>query len=242
MRKCFRPALVVVCALTMFSSQCSAQRRGKMMQGGGGQGGAGMMQGAGMQGSNGQGRGGQGPNGQGLGMMQGRGMQQNSGCMQDGQSGSFGGNMMGQGMSGRSMMNNQNQMNSADGMGCGGFGNGTAAGLGENSQSVNARPTPARFAQAAMRFDANADRQLDQVELVQVAAAVIAELQNHAAAAGRQSQNPSILTDASSERKSHQRMATAFVAKALTFDRDSNGSLNQTETRILATAFLKSMN
>ncbi len=107
------------------------------------------------------------------------------------------------------------------------------------------RPTSAQFIRAALRFDADNDSELDESELTEVATAVINELRRrqpmrtmgiNALAGLQRPPRPTIPPDVPMNE-----LTAAFVTKALTYDRDDNGTLNAAETRALATAFIRSL-
>lgn len=109
-----------------------------------------------------------------------------------------------------------------------------------------ARPTAAQFVQAAMTFDHNEDGELNEEELTLVATAVITELQTRrqqrheimAHAGAFQSQTQSASTGLPPDATMTQ-ITTSFVTRALTFDRDSTGTLNSQEIRGMATELIR---
>ena len=121
-------------------------------------------------------------------------------------------------------------------------------GTASSAQASGRRPTATQFAEAALKFDADADGELSSAELTQVAAAVIKELQ------ARQQVQPGPMKGGNGmpgpqgakgneilPNVTLQEMTTTFVTKALTFDRDESGTLNAAETQALATALIRSL-
>ena len=121
-------------------------------------------------------------------------------------------------------------------------------GTTSSAQASGRSPTATQFAEAALRFDADADGELSSAELTQVAAAVIKELQT------RQQVQPGPMKGANGMPGPHgakgneilpnatlEEMTTTFVTKALTFDRDKSGTLNASETKAFATALIQSL-
>ena len=126
-------------------------------------------------------------------------------------------------------------------------------GTGLNSANTVAaanqvRATAAQFVRAAMNFDGDGDGELNEEELGLVAAAVVTELQS------RRQQNQNHLVNTSAFRTANPtlpnalppgpataEMTATFVAKALTYDRDNSESLNIAETRVMATALIRTL-
>ena len=109
------------------------------------------------------------------------------------------------------------------------------------------RPTPEQFVQAAGRFDVDRDGLLNREELSQVATAVIAELRQRPGRGHRSGpdrvgrQSPANAARAADSRPTVEDMTETFMARALTFDADDDGALNQRETRALAAALIRSL-
>jgi len=188
--------IAIVCALTIFPDQSSAQRGGGGCSRGGSMGNGGPA----MAGGN-----------QRMGL--------NTGFMSNAA-------MMGQ----LATMNRQRPQNAMSG----------------NQMNSNRppRPTPEQFVRAARRFDRDRDGLLNREELTQVAAAVIAELQQRPGrdgrsasvrSGGRRSAGPGNSTP------SAEQMTETFIARSLSFDADDDGALNASETRLMAAALIRSM-
>ena len=97
------------------------------------------------------------------------------------------------------------------------------------------RPTAQQFTQAAMRFDSDQNQQLDQTEIAQIAAAVVAEMQKlqrqrpnrnfgRATAATVSAQQ----TGTAGPSSVTQQLRAAFSKRAMDFDQDQSGTLNRT--------------
>ena len=226
------------CAIVVFSNDSMAQRGGGGMHGGGR--GGGMMSAGGAEG-------GMGIGGGGCGKM--NGMSIGNGRSQS-MAGAFGGNVgfggagsmnpiLANQMMASQMMINQNQAM----QGCQrGFGN-----TNSTMNTVQARPTTAQFVQKAMSFDRNGDGLLNEGELTQVATAVVAELQNRQLRSNGISSNSflrikqSASTNSLSAGNATSQMATVFVSKALSYDKDANGTLDAKETKAMASALIKTL-
>lgn len=112
------------------------------------------------------------------------------------------------------------------------------------AQPQRQRPTAGQFTRAAMEFDQNKDRQLDEDELNSVAMAVIRELlarnprrPPRPPASGRNAADRTDQTAAPTT----QQMQDAFVERAMDFDRNGDGTLSQSETSRMARAFLRTL-
>lgn len=109
------------------------------------------------------------------------------------------------------------------------------------------RATAAQFVRRAMGFDSDGDGELNEEELALVGAAVVKELQS------RRQQNQNRLASTTFPTASPaspnveppgptmEEMTAAFIARALTYDRDQTGSLNTAETRVMATALIRTL-
>lgn len=213
----------LLCAVFVLADPACAQRGGGPRGGGGGGGG----RGAGQGGSGAGGAAGAGPGGGICAGRDGSGMGPGESQANGGMMNFLAGAARGQGpQRGPGMMQRQGNQSFQSNM----------ATAGRN------RPSATQFAQAALRFDRNGDAELDSDELALVARAVMAELRTQqparfspAAGMGMPSDRPGSAQSAAPE------MTTAFVRKALTFDRDQSGTLNVSETRVLAAAFIRTL-
>jgi len=98
-----------------------------------------------------------------------------------------------------------------------------------------------------MNFDNDQDGELNEEELGLVAAAVVTELQSRrqqnqhlVANTAFQTTRPAI-PNALPPRPTTAEMTAAFVTKALSFDRDGSEGLNTAETRVMATALIRTL-
>lgn len=117
------------------------------------------------------------------------------------------------------------------------------------NSAQNKQPTPQQFTLAAMRMDRNGDNKLCRDELTTVAAAVMAELNRRPQPRlGPPTAPPmppetdrttgTVITESNSD---DSQKTETFVNRCLEFDRDKDGSLSVTETRIMAAALIKSL-
>lgn len=112
-------------------------------------------------------------------------------------------------------------------------------------QSVNSQPTPkfsaGRFVKATKRFDKNEDGRLDTDELNKIATAVVAEFRQMN---GDRDRTPSIQAGPKKPGTSTptaEQMQAAFVKQSMTFDKDEDGTLDSTETKLMAAALTRSL-
>ncbi len=173
-----------------------------------------------------------------VGAQQGGGMCRGGGGGGAGGRGPGGGGRGAGGGNGMSAFNMMNQMAQAQQMQTA-ANNAAARAAAENRLQA----TTSRFVQTAMTFDQDADQLLDQEELSQVAAAVIAELetrQRRTQNRRRQNSQPRQGTESNSPSAANP-MQERFVARALSFDRNNDGKLNAAETSQMARALIQSL-
>ena len=114
--------------------------------------------------------------------------------------------------------------------------------------AMRQHPTTTQFVQAAMRFDGDGDQELNGRELKLVAAAVVKELR-----AREQLDEPGqpLARGTSLRNQSRRRvlppdsttpeLTSAFVKKAMTFDRDNSGTLSSRESLAMAAALIRTL-
>lgn len=115
------------------------------------------------------------------------------------------------------------------------------------ANATQSRATATQFALKAMSFCADGDGELNQQELTQVAAAVIDELQLRQQRSGSFASNSFLrikqgaATDTLSEGSTTSRMPTVFVCKALSYDKDANGTLDARDTKARDSALIRTL-
>ena len=106
------------------------------------------------------------------------------------------------------------------------------------------RPTVDQFVQNASRFDNNRNDLLDEDELAKIGTAVLAELDALAskAAKGKQTSRRRSRRKRASKSKepTREEQMESFGKRCLHFDRDKDKSLDEEETKRMASALLRS--
>jgi len=106
-------------------------------------------------------------------------------------------------------------------------------------QEIPARPSAGLFAKTAWRFDRNKDRELDEGELTTIAAAVIKELRPKTAPVVAANSAKAVTAAATVPPATES--VEAFVTHCLTFDKNDDKTLNESETKRMAAAFIRSL-
>ena len=101
-------------------------------------------------------------------------------------------------------------------------------------------PTPNQFITAALKFDANGDKQFDAKEMENVAVAVIAELRRQKGGRGIAALKKHTKTENNKPPNTKQLVDT-FVTRCFTFDADEDKVLDEKETRLMASALIKAL-
>ena len=107
--------------------------------------------------------------------------------------------------------------------------------------NTSAQPTPDQFVQTAMQFDRDNDQQLNREELTIIASAVITELQSRQSLRRSRRQQSRRSQWSESTNSSQTSKEEAFVNRAMTFDRNNDGTLSTSETAQMARALIRSL-
>ena len=100
------------------------------------------------------------------------------------------------------------------------------------------KPTASRFVDAAWKFDSDKNARLDRNELGKLALAAVTELKRTPAAYEK------LKRGAQGNKRAGQpvtqkAVTEAFLKQCLTFDRDKDGTLNPSETDVMAVALMR---